>query len=420
MQEEAKKEIHIIGAGISGLIAALVLEEKGFSTIIYEATDRVGGRVKTDIYNDYQLDHGFQILLGAYPKAKQYLDYNALEVQEILPGAVIFNDGKISKLGDPLREISFLWPTLTSSVATLGDKIKVLKLYFKLKDKTFSAIFEEKEQTTLRYLKEFGFSNRIITQFFKPFFAGIFLEPDLKTSSRMFEYVFKLFGEGTALLPRKGIAAIPEQLKSRLKTTIFKFNTKVHQVADGAIYLDNGSKIDSKNTIIATTASNLVTNLKNQSIQWKSCINFYFEVNSKKIDQPIIGLIADENALINNIFYHNSVETAQKGPKELLSVTVVKSTNLDEKQLLERVIEDLKVYCGIENVKYLKRYTITQALPDLQQIQYELAASETQLTSGIFLAGDQLLNGSLNAAMISGERAAMAVIKKISGGIISG
>jgi hypothetical protein len=164
----------------------------------------------------------------------------------------------------------------------------------------------------------------------------------------------------------------------------------------------------------------LVTNLKNQSIQWKSCINFYFEVNSKKIDQPIIGLIADENAIINNIFYHNSLETAQKGPKELLSVTVVKSTNLDEKQLLERVIEDLKVYCGIENVKYLKRYTITQALPDLQQIQYELAASETQLTSGIFLAGDQLLNGSLNAAMISGERAAMAVIKKISGGIISG
>jgi len=388
--------------------------------IIYEASDRVGGRVKTDIYEGYQLDHGFQILLGAYPKAKEYLDYDALEVQQISPGAVIFVDGKMSSLGDPLREISFLWPTLTSSVATFGDKIKVLKLYLKLKHKTLPEIFEEKEKTTLIYLQDLGFSNKIITQFFKPFFSGIFLEPELKTSSRMFEYVFKLFGEGTALLPKKGIAAIPEQLKSRLKTTVFHFNTNVKQVQEGAIYLDDGTKIDSKNTIIATTASNLVANLKNQGTQWKSCINFYFEVDKRKIEKPIIGLIVDKNALVNNIFYHNSLETAQKGTRELLSVTVVKSTDLDEKQLLERVIEDLKVFCGIENVNFLKRYTITKALPDLQNIQYELAPTETQLTSGIFLAGDQLLNGSLNAAMISGERAAMAVIKKIAGGTISG
>ncbi len=420
MQEEAANQIHIIGAGISGLIAALVLEEQGFSPIVYEATDRVGGRVKTDIHAGYQLDHGFQILLGAYPKAKQYLDYDALEVQEILPGAVIFANGKMSRMGDPLRKASFLWPTLTSSVATFGDKIKVLKLYLKLKDKTLPEIFEEKEQTTLDYLKGFGFSNRIITQFFKPFFTGIFLESELKTSSRMFEYVFKLFGEGAALLPRKGIAAIPEQLKSQLKTTIFKFNTKVQRVAEGTIYLEDGIKIASTNTIIATTASDLVTNLKNQATPWKSCINFYFEVDKRKIEQPIIGLIADENALINNIFYHNSVETGQKGARELLSVTVVKTTDLDEKQLLERVIDDLRMFCGIENVNFLKRYDIAKALPDLQQLQYELAPSETQLTSGIFLAGDQLLNGSSNAAMISGERAAMAVIKKIAGGTIVG
>lgn len=420
MQEKATNEIHIIGAGISGLIAALVLEEKGFSPIVYEATDRMGGRVKTDIYAGYQLDHGFQILLGAYPKAKQYLDYDALEMQEILPGAVIFSNGNMSQLGDPLRKASFLWPTLTSSLATFGDKIKVLKLYLKLKDKTLPEIFEEKERTTFTYLKDFGFSNQIITQFFKPFFTGIFLESELKTSSRMFEYVFKLFGEGAALLPKKGIAAIPEQLKGRLKTTTFKFNTKVQRVAEGSIYLEDGIKIDSANTIIATTASDLVTNLKNQTTPWKSCINFYFEVDARKIEQPIIGLIADENALINNIFYHNSVETDRKGARELLSVTVVKATDLDEKQLLERVIDDLKIFCGIEDVNFLKRYDIAKALPDLQQLQYELAPSETQLTSGIFLAGDQLLNGSSNAAMISGERAALAVIKKIAGGTIVG
>jgi hypothetical protein len=40
--------------------------------------------------------------------------------------------------------------------------------------------------------------------------------------------------------------------------------------------------------------------------------------------------------------------------------------------------------------------------------------SETRLTTSVFLAGDTQLNGSLNAAMISGERAALGVVEAIS------
>ncbi|MGB3776164.1 MAG: FAD-dependent oxidoreductase [Leeuwenhoekiella sp.] len=420
MTARENEPVHIIGAGISGLIAAIVLEDHGYNCVIYDMADREGGRVKTDIINKYQLDHGFQILLGAYPKAKEYLDYDALDLQEILPGAVVFEKDKKSVLGDPLREISFLIPTIFNGVATLSDKIKVMRLYLKLKNKSLLEIFESPEQSTEFYLKDFGFSERIVKKFFKPFFTGIFLEPDLATSSRMFEFVFKLFGEGSAYLPKAGIAAIPNQLKLKLKRSTFQFNTAIDKVEEGAIYLSDGTKVLSNNTIIATTASNLVQNLKNQETRWKSCINFYFEVDKRVVEKPIIGLIADENALINNIFYHNSVETISSGDSELLSVTVVKSSSLSEKSLLERVISELAMYCGIENPRFLKRYVIKKALPDLQQLQYELAPTETQLTSGIFLAGDQLLNGSLNAAMISGERAAMAVIKKIKGGTITG
>lgn len=85
-------KIHIVGAGISGLIAATVLEQNGFSPIIIEATDRVGGRVKTDKINGYQLDQGFQVLLTAYPAAQKYLEYKSLELQHFLPGASIFKN----------------------------------------------------------------------------------------------------------------------------------------------------------------------------------------------------------------------------------------------------------------------------------------------------------------------------------------
>ena len=129
METEAYK-IYIIGAGISGLIAAKVLENNGFHPIIIEATDRAGGRVKTDIVKGYQLDHGFQVLLTAYPTAKAFLDYNALALQTFLPGATIFKNGKQKTLGDPLRSISLLFPTLFSGIGNFSDKLKVLKLSF--------------------------------------------------------------------------------------------------------------------------------------------------------------------------------------------------------------------------------------------------------------------------------------------------
>lgn len=164
----------------------------------------------------------------------------------------------------------------------------------------------------------------------------------------------------------------------------------------------------------------MVSNLKGQEIPWKSCHNFYFEVEKRSIDKPLIGLFTDAEALINNIFFHNSVETEFKGDKELLSVTVVKETALSEKALRKKVEEDLLQYCGIGEVRFLKHYAIRKALPDIKNVHYGLEPTETQLSGNIFLAGDHLLNGSQNAAMLSGERAALGVIKTLEGGTITG
>ena len=142
-------KIHIIGAGVSGLIAARVLENYGYHPVIIEATDRVGGRVKTDIVNGYQLDHGFQVLLTAYPAVQKHLDYEVLELQPFLPGASIFKSNDQQIIGDPLRNLSLLFPTLFSGIGNFSDKLKILQLNQKLKKKKMSDIFSEKEQSTL-------------------------------------------------------------------------------------------------------------------------------------------------------------------------------------------------------------------------------------------------------------------------------
>ncbi len=408
--KQKSPSIHIIGGGISGLIAARVLEEYGLSATIIEATDRLGGRVKTDVVDGYSLDHGFQVLLTAYPAAKKYLDFDALALQEFLPGSAIFKNGKQKIIGDPLRNLSLLLPTLFSGIGTVNDKLKILALNRRLKKKSIQNIFAEKEQTTGAYLKEVGFSEAIITDFFTPFFSGIFLENKLETSSRMFEFVYKMFGEGNAALPKDGIQAIPKQLFEKLKSTTFIFNTKVKSVENGSIILESGETLKSNFTIIATQASGLVSNLKNQATLWKSCDTLYFEVAKREIKKPLIGLIAMHNALINNIFYHTSLQTSATATKELLSVTVIDRQNLTNKQLVTEVQKELKELCNIDYCTFIKQYNIPMALPKLQDIQYEMLPSETRLTETIFLAGDTQLNGSLNAAMIAGERAALEVI----------
>ena len=408
-------KVHIVGAGISGLTAATVLEQKGYSPVLLEASDRVGGRVKTDVINGYQLDHGFQVLLTAYPAAQKYLDYDSLELQNFLPGASIFKNGKQEVIGDPLRDATLLFSTLFANIGTVADKLKILKLNTSLKKKSIDEIFSDEEQATFSYLTDLGFSSEIIDDFFTPFFSGIFLENKLETSSRMFEFVYKMFGEGNAALPKGGIEEIPKQLLHQLKNTVIKYNTSVSSIGDSKILLADRQEIESDFIIVATEASNLIQNLKNQAIEWQSCDTLYFETENRTIKKPLIGLIPDQGTIINNIFYHTSLKTAINAGKELLSVTVVDNQGLTGKGLIDQVQTELKELCGITSSTFIKHYRIPKSLPKLNDLNYEISPSETRLKENVYLAGDLQLNGSLNAAMIAGEKAALGVLENLQG-----
>lgn len=409
------KKIAIIGAGVSGLIAAINLERAGYKPEIFEATDRVGGRVKTDYKDGFNFDHGFQVLLTEYPATQKYLDYELLELKHFYPGAIIYNEGYQDKIGDPLRQFSLLWPTITSRVGSFSDKLKILKLNRELKKKSFDDIFLAEEKTTLQYLKDYGFSDDIIHSFFKPFFTGIFLEHELNTSSRKFEFVYKMFGEGSAAIPKKGIQAIPNQLMAQLRNTKIHFNTPVASVEDQVITFKNETKKNFDYIIIATEASHLISNLNNQHILWKSVDNFYVNVKQRNYKEPMIGLIADKNSLVNNFYY-----TSEPDAKEhMLSVSVVKPHNLSMEDLKSKITQDLSNFAKIDTIEVRQFYHIEKALPIMHTVNYMLPKSETQLKDQLFLAGDYLANGSLNAAMLNGESAAQAVISKIKDGFIN-
>lgn len=410
-ESKEKIKIHIIGAGISGLIAAKVLEENGYSPTLIESSNNVGGRIKTIIKEGYQLDKGFQVLLTEYPKAKKHLDYRALRLQKLVSGACIFINNKQFIIGNPIRNISLLIPTLFSDIGNISDKLKILKLYLYLRFKSIEKIFSSKELKTIDYLEKYGFSKKIIENFFEPFFAGIFLETELSTSSRMFEFVFKMFAQGDVAIPESGIQEIPYQIAKKLTRTNFMFSTQVDKILEGEIILKNKSKIKSDYTIIATEAKNLLEGHNLSSVKWKSCVNFYFEIEKKSLRNGLIGLLPGKNTVINNIFFVSGIKSKFTGAKQLLSVTVIDSKSFSNGNLIDRVKYELKKYCRINVIRLISQFNITKSLPDLHDISYTKTPSEFQISNSIFLAGDHELNPSLNAAITSGEMSALQLIK---------
>jgi protoporphyrinogen oxidase len=411
----SEKKIYIVGAGLSGLIAALELEKAGLSPVILEASDRVGGRMKTDIVEGYRLDHGFQVLNTAYPEAKRYLDFQALQLKNFDPGAIIFEGKDSYILTDPLRNPLKLVGMAVSRVGTFLDKVKVFTLTQELKKKSSEEIFAEPSLPTHEYLKKYGFSDAIITNFFRPFFRGIFLEKDLETSSRMFEFVFKMFSQGYAAVPAKGMGQIPEMIKGQLQTTEIRLNTPVASVEGGKILLADGTQLEADRIIVAVQPDLVMKQLEGQFAPARKVINLYFAAPKSFLGRPMIGLITGQRVINNLVFMEDVSKDYVPAGKSLLSVTVL-DTELTDKELIKLVQSELEEISGTkaDHFKHLKTYLIPHALPQVGDLKFSIPFTECKVLDQVFLAGDYLLHGSINAAMTSGRIAAEAVIHSFS------
>ncbi|HAZ24590.1 MAG TPA: amine oxidase, partial [Algoriphagus sp.] len=178
---------------------------------------------------------------------------------------------------------------------------------------------------TLQYLKAYGFSDQIITNFFIPFFRGVFLEKQLNTSSRMFEFVFKMFSLGHAAVPEKGMGEIPKLLRKQLSTTQIYFNTAVKEVQGNAIHLENGETLLADRIIIAVQPDKVMKQLQGQFAAPRKVINMYFSLQKSFLARPMIGLL-NEGKYVNNIVFMDDVSDAYcSSDRSLLSVTVLES-----------------------------------------------------------------------------------------------
>ncbi|HSW38664.1 MAG TPA: FAD-dependent oxidoreductase, partial [Acidobacteriota bacterium] len=220
-------DVIIVGAGLAGLSCARRLQTEGFDFRIVEASDRIGGRIKTDAVKGFLLNHGFQVLQTAYPEARRLLDYAALELRAFAPGALFRIGGRFHVVTDPRRAPRHLFSTLLAPIGTPADRLRMARLSRRLMRMRSAEVLNAPDILTPEFLRKEGFSDLMIKRFFKPFLSGVCLDPEIQVSSRAFRYIFSMFAMGDVSIPAIGMEAIPRQIGSSIEPGRFRFGCKV-------------------------------------------------------------------------------------------------------------------------------------------------------------------------------------------------
>ena len=402
----------IVGAGAAGLSAAQYLRRAGHEALLLEAENSPGGRIRTSVVDGFRFDRGFQVHLTAYPEALALLDYARLDLRRFDPGALLLlPGGKIDRIGDPLWQPSSLFPTIFSRAGSLFDKLRILRLRGRVKEQSIREIFRQEEISTEEALrKQYGFSQKMVERFFRPFFAGIFLERDLETSRRMFDFVFKMFGEGYATVPNLGIQTISDQLAEGLD---IHFGKRAVELKEQQVRCADGTTYEADHIIIATEATGFVEQIEPQTpTRHVSTLHLHYRAPEPPIDQPLIALNSTGKGVVNNLCAINRVAPGYAPEGEhLVSLSVVGKTNFSTK-LDQQIRGELTPWFGqaTDAWELLHHEAVGYALPAQQHVRHEASDAEFQLRPGLWRAGDYLLNGSLNGALRSGRLAAEAIL----------
>ena len=405
-------DVAIVGAGLAGLCCARELSARGFDAHVFEASDAVGGRVRTDVVDGFRLDRGFQVFLTAYPEAKRVLDYGALDLRAFDPGALVWTGAALERIGDPLRRPSTLVPTLAAGVGTFADKLRILRLRRSVTRTTLTKLWARPELTTEQALRErYGFSERMIEGFFRPFLGGIFLDPELTASSRAFEFYFRMFSRGDAAVPAAGMQAIPEQIARALPDGTLHLNARVVDAQPTELTLADGEKVDARAVVVATEAPGAASLLPGfEAVGSRSTVCLYWAADRPPVRDKMLVLDGKGTGPVNNVQVMSRVAPEYAPPgKSLVSASVLGHPVAADDEIERDARAQLRTWFGAQTDgwRFLRSDRILHALPDLPSL--EPPQRPARWDNGVYLAGDHRRNASINGAMMSGRHVAEAV-----------
>jgi phytoene dehydrogenase-like protein len=401
----------VVGAGLAGLAAARQIKSHGRSVIVIEAQDGVGGRVRTDKVDGFLLDRGFQVLLTAYPELKTQIDMSALDLKMFSSGALVMRDGRSSVVTDPFREPRRAAATVFAPVGTLTDKLRIAVLRWRVMHRNAPKILKSEDLSTTDALRDLGFSETMIDRFFRPLFGGIQLDPELRTSRRMFEIIFKSLSEGQSALPANGMSAIPEQMATNLGTENIFLNTQATKIETGAVTTVAG-RVETSAVVVATDQPSASELLRTNEIASRVVGCVYFSADAPPTHEKFVVLDGTGQGPVLNAAILSNIAPSYAPPGKHLIVAALPGIIAGDLEAMSR--DQLRTWWGpqVDGWSHIKTYRITHAGPE--QLPPFNPKQKVSLGNGLFVCGDHRDTGSIQGALYSGRRCGEAVLASLA------
>jgi phytoene dehydrogenase-like protein len=416
---DRRLDVVVVGGGLAGLACARFLHLRGVHVELLEASDAVGGRVRTDAVDGFLLDRGFQVLLTTYPEPHHQLRVDQLDLQRFDSGALVRVDGRFHRVANPLRRPGLVWSTAVSPIGTIADKLRLGVLAADLMRVPPRGLLRRADCSTIEALRARGFTDRMIDRFWRPLFGGIQIDPDLEVSSRRFELILAMLIEGDAAVPAKGMGAIPAQLASDLPPGAIHLGSPVSAVTDSGVVLIDSQVVHARAVVVATEGPEAARMLGLADPGSRSVAAVSFAADVAPVPDRTVILDGERRGPATNVAVMSNVAPSYAPPGRALIVAEIPLPSPGpDAELVEALRGQLRAWWGsrVDGWQHLSTIRIAHAHPD-QRAGTSLKR-RVRLGGGRYVCGDHRDTASIQGALYSGRRAANAVLTDLRAGAV--
>jgi len=405
------EDVVVIGAGLAGLACAADLVAAGVPVRVLEASDAVGGRMRSDRRDGFVFDRGFQVFNTSYPQVKRRVRLRPLRLRAFTPGALLrTGPGEVARFTDPSRRSRA--SVDMARFASPRDLLAIALLTARDGLGPAGAIRRGPDFTTLIALADAGISEDLVERFFRPFLSGVFLEDDLETSGRFFHLVWRAMFRGSLCLPADGIGAVPAQLAAGLPSGTVRPRTPVAEVTDDGVSLLDGTEVPARAVVVATGQVGAAALLPGLPVPaGRVTTTYYHAAGRSPLREPTL-LIDAERRVLNTCVVSEVAPTYAPAGRALIATSVLgpdrpgreRAVRADLAELYER---DTSAWEPVAT------YPIHDALPAMPP-PWPLSRT-TRFGPGRYVCGDHRATGSVQGALASGARAARELLADLAG-----